>query len=344
MSTIDDATIRQARILAADDEEGNLRLMRKVLERAGFESFTGTTDPRRVLPLYRELRPDLVMLDLHMPGMDGMEVIAQLQPLIAAEGWLPVLMISGDLTPAARQEALANGARDFLEKPYDPAEAVLRIRNLLETRFLHLEVRRQNARLEARVAERTRELEESQAEVLERLAQAAEFRDDDTGQHTRRVGDLAARIACAMGHDEEWVEMLRRAAPLHDVGKIGIPDGILLKPGRLTDEERRRMQAHTTIGGRILAGGRSPMMRMAERIALAHHEHWDGCGYPRALRGEEIPREARIVAVADFWDALTHDRPYRAAWTPDTVRAEVERGVATHFDPEVAHAFLGLGM
>jgi putative two-component system response regulator len=344
MSTIDEATIRQARILAADDEEGNLRLMRKVLERAGFESFTGTTDPRRVLPLYREVRPDLVMVDLHMPGMDGMEVIAQLQPLIAVEGWLPVLMISGDLTPTARQEALANGARDFLAKPYDPAEAVLRIRNLLETRFLHLEVRRQNARLEARVAERTRELEESQAEVLERLAQAAEFRDDDTGQHTRRVGDLAARIACAMGHDEEWVEMLRRAAPLHDVGKIGIPDGILLKPGRLTDDERRRMQAHTTIGGRILSGGRSPMMRMAERIALSHHEHWDGCGYPRALRGEEIPREARIVAVADFWDALTHDRPYRAAWTPDTVRAEVERGVATHFDPEVAHAFLGLGM
>ena len=335
-------TLHRARILAADDEEVNLRLMRRVLERAGFEDFTGTTDPRRVLPLFLELRPDLVILDLHMPGMGGMEVIESLRPALATEGWLPVLVVSGDLTPHARQEALASGAKDFLSKPYDPGEAVLRIRNLLEMRFLHAEVREQNRELEARVAARTAELEQAQVEVLERLAQAGEFRDDDTGQHTRRVGDLAARIAAAMGQEEGWVDLLRRAAPLHDVGKIGVPDGILLKPGRLDDEERRRMQAHTLIGGRILAGGRSPLTRMAERIALAHHERWDGGGYPRGLRGEEIPREARIVAVADFYDALTNDRPYRPAWTVEATLAEIARGSGAHFDPEVAQAFLAL--
>jgi putative two-component system response regulator len=331
-----------ARILAADDEDANLRLMRRVLERAGFTGFTATTNPEEVVPLFHQLRPDLVLLDLHMPGMDGMQVIEGLRPLLEAEGYLPVLMISGDLTPAARQQALSHGAKDFLMKPYDPAEAVLRIRNLLETRFLHLEVRRQNQELEARVAKRTRELEAAQVEVLERLAQAAELRDDDTGEHTRRVGALAAEIAAELSDDGEWIGMLRRAAPLHDVGKIGIPDGLLLKPGRLTDEERARMMTHTTIGARILSGGRSALIEMAERIALSHHERWDGGGYPRGLSGDAIPLEARIVAVADFFDALTHDRPYRGAWSVESVLDEIRRETGRHFDPLVAGAFLRL--
>ena len=331
----------EARILAADDEEANLRLMRRILERAGFRHFACTTDPREVPRLFAEVRPDLVMLDLHMPGMDGMEVIEALAPALG-EGYLPVLMISGDLTPEARQRALSRGARDFLSKPYDPQEAVLRIRNLLQTRFLHLEVQRQNADLAARVAARTRELEAAQVEVLERLAQAAELRDGDTGEHTRRVGELSGRIAAGLGLGAEWVAMLRRAAPLHDVGKIGVPDGILLKPGPLTPAERARMQEHTTIGGQILAQGHSGLITMAERIAVAHHERWDGGGYPGGLAGEAIPLEARIVAVADFFDALTHDRPYRRAWTPDRVRDEIRRSAGAHFDPRVAATFLSI--
>jgi putative two-component system response regulator len=339
---IDETTLRGARILAADDEEPNLRLMRRVLEREGFTCFTATTDPAEVLPLFDRVRPDLIVLDLHMPGLGGMEVIRLLRPSLLAEGWLPVLMVSGDLTPEARRRALADGAKDFLAKPYDPAEAVLRIRNLLEMRFLHRQVREQNRRLEDKVVERTFELEMSQAEMLDRLAQAAELRDDETGDHVRRVGDLAACIARAMGLDPGFSEMLRRAAALHDVGKIGIPDDILRKPGSLTADERARMNTHTTIGARILAGGRSELMAMAHRIAVAHHERWDGRGYPLGLRGESIPHEARIVAVADFFDALTHDRPYRPAFPVSDTLAMIEREAGQHFDPDVARALLTL--
>jgi putative two-component system response regulator len=339
---LDEARFSHARILAADDEEMNLRLLRRVLERAGFTHLTTTADPAQVLPLFQQLRPDLVVLDLHMPGLGGIEVIELLRPALDAEGWLPVLMISGDADPEAKQRALARGARDFLGKPFDPAEAVLRIRNLLEMRFLHAEVREQNRRLEQKVAERTRELELAQVDVLERLAQAAELRDDETGEHVRRVGDLAARIARAMGLDAAFAERLRRAAALHDVGKIGIPDAILRKPGSLSDDERSRMNTHTTIGARILAGGRSEMMAMAERIALAHHERWDGGGYPAGLSGDDIPPEARIVAVADFYDALTHDRPYRPAFGIAETLAMIERESGRHFDPAVADALLRL--
>jgi len=337
---MDITQLHGARILAADDEEPNLRLLRRMLERAGFHHLTTTADPAQALPLFHAVRPDLVILDLHMPGMDGMRVLEQLRPLLDAEGWLPVLMLSGDLTPEARQRALANGARDFLAKPFDPAEAVLRIRNLLEMRFLHAHVREENRRLEQKVAERTRELELAQAEMLERLAQAAELRDDETGEHVRRVGHLAAGIARAMGLDESFAARLRRAAALHDVGKIGIPDAILRKPGPLTADERARMNEHAAIGARILAGGRSELMAMAERIAAAHHERWDGTGYPRGLGAERIPLEARIVAVADFYDALTHDRPYRPAFHPRVAIQEVERGLGTHFDPAAARALL----
>lgn len=334
--------MRQARILAADDDAQSLRVMERLLQKAGVASITTTGDPTRVLPLFRELRPDLVVLDLHMPRMGGMEVLQQLRPELDAEGWLPVLVVSGDLTPEARQQALGSGARDFLAKPYDLGEALLRIRNLLEMRFLHREVRDRNTRLEAMVAERTRELETAQAEMLERLAQAAELRDDETGEHVRRVGDLAARIAVELGCSAAFAASLGRAAALHDIGKIGIPDAVLRKPGALSPAERQAMNAHTTIGARILARGASELMAMAERIARAHHERWDGSGYPAGLAGEDIPMEARIVAVADFFDALTHDRPYRAAVPiPDTLAMVAEES-GRHFDPAAAAALLRL--
>jgi putative two-component system response regulator len=334
--------LRTARILAVDDEAPNLRLMGRVLERAGYTGFHATTDPARVIPLFRELRPDLVMLDLHMRPVDGLELLDLLRPEIAPGAYLPILMVSGDLTPEARRQALSRGARDFLAKPWDPDEALLRIRNLLETRHLHLEVQMQNRFLEEKVRERTHELDLVHLESLDRLARAGEYRDDDTGQHTRRVGDLAGALSAALGHDPARVEMIRRAAALHDLGKIGIPDGVLLKPGRLTPAERACIETHTTIGAEILAHGRSALMHMAERIALCHHERWDAGGYPRRLRGAEIPLEARIVALADVFDALSHDRPYRAAWTREAVLAEIEREAGRHFDPDVARAFLAL--
>jgi putative two-component system response regulator len=335
----DDPLLR-ARILAVDDQRTVLGLMARQLAAAGYAEFHGVTDPARVPAVFREIRPDLLVLDLHMGEVSGLQVIDALRRDLEGGTYLPILMVSGDLTAEARLAALSRGAHDFLSKPYDADELLLRIRNLLEMRFLHLEVQAQNRFLEEKVRERTGELDRAHLEVLERLASAGEYRDYATGQHTRRVGEISAAIARALALPHETAEMLRMAAPLHDLGKIGIPDAVLLKPGRLTPEERGCMETHTTIGARILARGASPMVVMAERIARAHHERWDGSGYPEGLAGEAIPLEARIVAVADVFDALSHDRPYRPALPPDEVFAEIERETGTHFDPAVALAFL----
>jgi putative two-component system response regulator len=330
----------EPRILAADDDATALSILRRILSRAGFQDVHTTVDGDRVPDLFAEHAPDLVVLDLHMGRVEATDVIARLRPLIPRDSYLPILVVSGDLTEHARLGALAAGAVDFVNKPYTPAEVLLRVRNHLHTRSLHLSLAGQNQELERKVRERTRELEEAAWEVLERLARAAELRDDDTGVHTRRVGELSARIAAAMGLEAAEVEMIRRTAPLHDLGKVGIPDGVLLKPGRLSDGERELMQRHTDIGAEILAAGRSRIVRMAEEIARAHHERWDGTGYPRGTAGEAIPLTARIVALADFYDALSSDRPYRPAWPRVRIVDEIAAGRGTHFDPRVVDVFV----
>ncbi|HXG45118.1 MAG TPA: HD domain-containing phosphohydrolase [Gemmatimonadales bacterium] len=331
--------LEDARILVVDDEEANLSVLRRVLAAAGFNQVFTEQDGRLVVQRFLELAPDLVLLDLHLPGRDGFAILEEIGNLSRGEQFVPVLVLTGDHAPETRQRALALGAKDFLNKPFDLSETLLRIRNLVETRFLYRELAGRNERLEVAVQERTRELHDSQVEMLERLAAAAEFRDDETGDHTRRVGRLAADLAERLGQSPREVELLRRAAPLHDVGKIGIPDRILLKPDRLTPEEFDIIKQHTIIGARILARGRSPLLQLAERIALSHHERWDGTGYPNGVAGSNIPLEARIVAVADFYDALTNTRPYRPALPKDRVRAMVRAGRGSHFDPVVVDAF-----
>lgn len=332
------------RVLVVDDEESNVRLLQRMLARAGFVNVHATTDPREVAALVAAVAPDVVLLDLHMPGRDGFGVLEDLAPHTRGAGGpygpLPVLMLTGDASVEAKRRALSLGAKDFVAKPFDAPEVILRIRNLLETRRLQYLLNQHNARLETTVRMRTLELEEAQLEVLERLARAAEFRDDDTGRHTQRVGEGAARLADSLGLSPAVVALIRRAAPLHDVGKIGTPDSVLLKPGRLTPEELVVMQTHTTVGASLLGGGRTPLMQMAERIARSHHERWDGTGYPDRLAGQAIPLEARVVAVIDVYDALTSDRPYRRAWEVERVLAHIQEGAGTHFDPEVVAAFL----
>jgi len=193
--------------------------------------------------------------------------------------------------------------------------------------------------LEKRVIERTYELEESHLEILVRLARAAEYRDDDTGEHTWRVGRISALIAQHMGLADKKVKLILHAARLHDVGKIAIPDGILLKPARLTSEEFETMKTHTTLGAEILSGGSSPLLQMAETIALTHHEKWNGTGYPGGLMGDLIPIEGRIVSVADVFDALTHDRPYKTAWPVEKAMDEIESQTGKQFDPDVVEVF-----
>jgi putative two-component system response regulator len=213
------------------------------------------------------------------------------------------------------------------------------VRNLLVTRYLHLALRDHNRYLEERVRERTAELEEAHAEILARLARAAEFRDDETGEHTRRVGRLSAAIARELGLNAEEVSLLQQVAPLHDVGKIGIPDDILLCPGRLTPEQLKVMRSHTEIGGNLMGGSEIPLLNMAEEIARTHHERWDGSGYPAGLSGEEIPIAGRIVAVADSYDAVTHRRPYKPAWAAEDGWWEIARKAGADFDPAVIDAF-----
>ena len=324
-----------ARILIVDDEPVNLLLLEQILENQGYSNFVSTTNPQQVFTLFAEAEPDLILLDLMMPGMSGFEVMERLSYLIPEETFLPILILTADATAEAKRKALSGEATDFLTKPFDHTEVVLRIRNLLATRLLH-------CTLDERVRERTAQLSESQIEVLNRLARAAEFRDDDTGQHTLRVGQTAALLAQRLGCTEEQVDLIRQAAPLHDVGKIGISDLILLKPGKLTDEEFATMKTHASIGAALLSGGNSELVQIAERIASTHHERWDGRGYPQGISGESIPIEGRILAIADVFDALTHERPYKNAWPVEEAVAEIARQSGSQFDPQVVEAFLAL--
>ncbi len=332
--------LTNARILVVDDDETNLRLLGRILSGNGYNEIKSTSDGTEVFRLVTEFEPDLLLLDLHMPPPDGFAILEALGPWIDGPGKMPVLVLTGDDTSETKRRALSMGARDFLSKPFDGIEAMLRIRNLIETRLLYRALENHNVELETKVRERTGALEQAQIEIMERLARAAEFRDDETGRHTQRVGSMAAGLAGAIGLDEKVVELIGRAAPLHDVGKIGVPDGILLKPSNLTPPEMRIMRTHTEIGARILSGGQSELVVTAERIALSHHEKWDGSGYPQGLSGPDIPIEARIVAVADFIDALSHNRPYRVAWPLKAVIEEVHRCSGSHFDPEIVNAMI----
>ena len=329
---------KHARILVVDDEPQNVTLLRRLLERAGFSRLETTSDSREVADLYVRFRPDLILLDLHMPHMDGLQVMDQLNQ-IAEASYLPILMLTGDMSQEAKREALSRGAKDFVSKPFHTDEVLLRINTLLETRFLYLQIQNQNQMLEAKVRERTRELEAAQIEIIERLARAAEFRDDNTGQHTERVGQMAALVAKKIGQSDASVSLMRRAAPLHDVGKIGIPDAILLKLGKLTTDEFALVRTHTQIGARILSGSRFPILRLAEEIAFNHHERWDGSGY-EGIVGDAIPLAGRIVAIADVFDALTQKRPYKSAWPVGEAIAEIERQRGRQFDPALTDAFL----
>jgi len=277
-----------------------------------------------------------------MPKPDGFELMEILTPLIATAPRVPVLVLTADATPGTRQRALSAGASDFLSKPLDPIEVRLRISNLLETRRLELEMLSQNQLLEASVRARTDDLERARLELLERLAVAAEYRDDNTQEHAQRVGRTVALLGRSMALTGADVEVLLRAAPLHDIGKIGVPDAILLKASPLTEEEFGVMRAHTAIGAQILSGSEFELLQTAERIAASHHERWDGGGYPRGLAGEQIPLAGRLVALADVFDALVHERPYKPAWPLEQAIEEILSLRGTHFDPDVVAAFEAL--
>jgi putative two-component system response regulator len=333
---IDPEFIRRSRILAVDDDEANLSLLKQVLEHAGYTELLTLSDSTSVESAMERFDPDLLILDLHMPIMDGFELLKKVRANARRDD-MPILVFTADATSPTKYEALDLGASDFLTKPGDIQEILLRVKNFLHTHHLQRQLKSMNDTLEEKVQHRTQALWDSQKEMLHRLSRAVEYRDDDTGEHTRRVGELAARLAEGLGLSRTQVELIRLAAPLHDVGKVGIPDSILLKRGKLTEEEMTVVRQHTEIGGNILSDGRSPLLQIAEIIARTHHERWDGRGY-HGLAGEDIPIEGRIVAVADAFDVMTNDRPYKEAWPLDEALAEVENNCGKQFDPKVVDA------
>lgn len=332
----------EAKILIVDDQPNNIELLERILHRAGYTRICAVTHPPSAVLQFLEFQPDIVLLDLHMPVIDGRELLQLLSPLIPEGTFLPMLVLTADISQKTKREALLLGANDFLTKPLDRVEVLLRIRNHLQTRFLNLEVQANNRSLKEKVNIRTQELNAALIATIECLAKASEYRDDNTGEHTRRVGEISASIASAMGFDEERVRMIALAASLHDIGKIGIPDEILLKPTTLTNEEFDIMKTHTTIGEHIISNTNFSILQLTKSIALTHHERWDGEGYPNGLAGDEIPIEGQIVSIADVYDALTHARPYKPSWPVKRAVLEIEMQSGKQFNPIVVSAFLSV--
>lgn len=328
-----------SRILIADDEPAETALLSQALWRRGFENIKTTCEASKVVELCSSFEPDLLILDLHMSEPDGFEILASLR---ADRQALRILATTSDAGGEVQRRALEQGAHEFMLKPLSEAEAALRSEKLLKARRVELTESEQLRELEERLYERTNDFIEANMEAIALLAVAAEFRDEDVGEHIFRVGRSTSMLAEKMGLEPILVELFRTAATLHDVGKIAVPDSVLLKPGPLDDDEWMIMKSHAEQGYRILRDGSSQIIACAAKIAHCHHEHWDGGGYPNGLSGTDIFLSARLVAVADVFDALTSKRPYKKAWSIEDASAEIMKGSGTQFDPEVVAAFAEL--
>ena len=336
-----DARIHAARVLVVDDNPDQLDLMEVMLRKHRYTNVELTSDPTCVASSYAAQPYDLILLDMEMPVMNGVDVMRQLKGELKG-AFMPVIVLTAHEGADIRLQALKEGARDYISKPFVDTEFAHRIRNHLEVRMLYNERETQNEILEQRVSERTAELKETQTEILRRLAKAGEFRDNDTGNHVQRVSHSCRALGKAAGMDEQAMEMIYMASPLHDIGKIGVPDHILLKKGRLNDEEQVIMRKHVDYGVELLSNHPARVLQVACSIAQNHHEKWDGTGYPNALAGESIPIDARIVAICDVFDALTSVRPYKVAWTAESAVAFLNEQAGSHFDPRLVKLFVAI--
>jgi putative two-component system response regulator len=337
---LEDKNIKEAKILIVDDQPANVTLIEKMLDIEGYLNVIATTDPTQVKSIYLEQNSDLILLDLNMPVMDGYQVLEGIREV--DPDYPPIIVLTAQSDRESRIKALDLGARDFLAKPFDRVELMTRIRNMLEVRIMTKAMKNQNKILDGMVKERTKELKDTRLEVIRRLGRAAEYRDDMTGFHIIRMSRYSQLLALAAGMQEEDAELLLNASPMHDIGKIGIPDSVLMKPGKFEPEEWKIMQSHVDIGVEILSGSDSVLMNMAAEVAQNHHEKWDGSGYPRALAGENIPLTGRIVAVADVFDALTSERPYKKAWSIEDAIEYLKEQSGKHFQPRLVELFIGI--
>jgi putative two-component system response regulator len=324
------AVAEQATILVVDDTPDNIDLLSRILRPAykvkaalnGLRALAIATTP----PL-----PDMILLDVRMPGMDGYEVCRQLKAHPASAN-IPVIFVTAMSDEQDEERGLSLGAVDYVTKRISPVIVRARLRT-------HLALHRQNLELERKVRERTEELLETRLEIIRRLGRASEFRDNETGLHIIRMSHYSYLMARELGVNQSWADLVLNAAPMHDVGKIGVPDDILLKPGRLDPEEWALMSRHPEIGAEIIGDHGSDILRMSREIALCHHEKWDGSGYPGRISGANIPLSARIVAVADVFDALTSERPYKHAWPVAEALDHIFGQSGQHFDPAVIEVF-----
>jgi putative two-component system response regulator len=351
-------------ILIVDDDQRVLDSLRRTLHHQSDNwDMTFVRNPEKAWESLLETAYDAVVTDMRMPGLSGIDLLERIRQSDKTKR-VPVVILTGLNDTALKERALLCGAVDLMNKPVDAGQLIARLRNVLQTKGYEDELRASNAVLNETVERQSADLAQSRMNVICRLGMAAEFRDEDTGNHVIRVGCYSRAVAAALGMPRPFLEMLLLAAPLHDIGKIGIPDSVLLKPGPLSDEEWVIMQRHCEIGESILREqsktmvplldwysveppvmkdtleNRDPVLEMAATIALSHHERWDGGGYPRGLAGETIPLESRIVAVADVFDALTSHRPYRPARPEEEARSIMDAMVETHFDPRVHAAFI----
>jgi putative two-component system response regulator len=316
----------QQTILVVDDTPNNIDVLSGIL-RPEYR-VKAALDGERALRIARaEPQPDIILLDIMMPGMDGYEICRQLK-LDPRTRSIPVIFVTHMTEVEDETRGFELGAVDYITKPISPPLVLARVRT-------HLALYEQNRELEIRVRERTEELHETRLEIIRRLGRAAEYKDNETGFHVIRMSHYARLIASAVSDDETWVDLLYNAAPMHDIGKIGVPDSILLKKGRLNAYEWEIMQQHPIFGAEIIGDHPSELMKMAAEIALTHHEKWDGSGYPYGLKGEEIPLSSRIIALADVFDALTTERPYKEAWGVERAMQMIDHAAGKHFDPDI---------
>ncbi|MFC1865083.1 HD domain-containing phosphohydrolase, partial [Chloroflexota bacterium] len=336
---------QKAKILVVDDEDANLHLMEALLHLLGYEVVLAG-DGEEALAKVKETPPNVILLDTLMPKIDGFEVTKRLKEDEATKS-IPVVMMTAQNEVKERLKALEAGADDFLTKPIDEAELRARVNSLLKVKAYNEHMHSYQQQVEAEVANRTQHLAKAfekikmaSLDTVYRLSRAAEYKDEDTGAHVQRMSHYSSAIARGMGLEEEFVEHILWAAPMHDIGKIGIPDRILQKPGKLDPDEWVVMKQHTTIGAEILKDASADFIKLAADIALTHHEKWDGSGYPQGLKSSDIPIAGRIVALADVFDALTSERPYKAPFPLEKALAIIKESQGNHFDPQVVGAFL----
>ncbi|MBC7416002.1 MAG: response regulator [Herminiimonas sp.] len=325
-------------VLIIDDDQVNLKLFARML--AALPNVTSITasNPIKALKWATVNEPDLVLVDYMMPGMDGLQFLERFRAL-PGKSSTPVIMATADAQTDVRYRALQLSANDFLTKPVHKTELRARVSNLLALRQTQVELARRADWLAEEVEKATAKILAREREAIHRLARVAEYRDPETGAHLIRLERYTRLIGAMLGLPQEELDLLGQASPMHDIGKVGIPDRILLKPGRLDDEEMAIMRTHSQIGADILEGSTSPLLQVAAILAITHHEKFDGSGYPHGLKGDAIHLYGRIVAVADVFDALTSERPYKAAWSPERAAALLRDSCGSHFDPQCVAAF-----